>query len=210
MTWVVNYRRKILVGLVAGVIFVAVVFLAPPVLQRVLFGLIGVVLLIELTWQAKKYAYRLSSWLLVGAMVLMVYLGLSGMLRLTEYAEGRWMMLTAACIVAVTDIAAQVIGQRYGVPGTFWPSLSPNKTIHGVVGGVVCGMVAAGATVLLGSGWFILLLPILAVAGDLLESATKRSLGIKDFANYIPQTGGLLDRVDSWLPAFALAGWVLI
>jgi phosphatidate cytidylyltransferase len=64
--------------------------------------------------------------------------------------------------------------------------------------------------VLLGSGWFILLLPILAVAGDLLESATKRSLGIKDFANYIPQTGGLLDRVDSWLPAFALAGWVLI
>lgn len=213
MTWVVNYRRKILVSLAAGAVFLIVVFLAPPVVQMVIFGLLGAGMLLELSWQAKQRARRLSSWLLVVALTMLVFVGLSGMFRLTESPHGPWYIFAIACIVVGTDVSAQYIGQRYGVPGTFLPELSPNKTLHGVCGGIVCGVLVACVFALFTGGMSWILFPVLsvlAVAGDLLESATKRSLGIKDFAHYIPQTGGLLDRIDSWLPAFALAGWVLV
>ncbi len=212
VTWVVNYWRKIIIGLVAGGVFVSVIFLAPVVAQKVLFVVVGAVVMLELSWQAARRARRVSSWILVTVLAVVILLGLSGMVRLVESSQGSWYIFAIACSVAATDVAAQYIGQRYGKPGTFWPTLSPNKTLHGVLGGLVCGLVAASiaAAMIGGIAWLIFpLLPALAVAGDLLESAVKRSLNIKDFASYIPQTGGLLDRVDSWLPVLALAGWTL-
>ncbi len=213
VAWVMNYRRKILAGLVAGTVFLIVIFLAPAMVQTVFFGLIGVGVLLELSWQAVRRARQLSSWLLVLALMALIFTSLGGALRLVEDPRGSWYMFAIACIVSTTDVVAQYTGQRYGTPGTFLPSLSPSKTLHGVYGGIVSGMVVACVFALFLGGvtWCVLpLLPALAIAGDLLESATKRSLGIKDFASYIPQTGGLLDRVDSWLPALALTGWLLV
>ena len=53
------------------------------------------------------------------------------------------------------------------------------------------------------------LLPIAAQAGDLLESALKRRIGVKDSSGLLPGHGGLLDRMDSQLLAGPLLYWIL-
>lgn len=85
------------------------------------------------------------------------------------------------------------------------PSISPNKTIEGVLGSLA-GTTAAVA----GLGIFFglpvqemailgLLIAVLATLGDLVESVAKRYAGIKDSGNIIPGHGGIWDRFDSVL-----------
>ena len=130
-------------------------------------------------------------------------------------AEGpRWLMLALA-IVWAADSGAYFAGRRFGRT-KLSPRISPNKTVEGLLGGVVAGMVLAlaaapfaGASVkqlpavAIVAIWTILF----AVVGDLYESLLKRHVGAKDSGNLIPGHGGVLDRIDSVLaalPVFAL------
>ncbi|MGB9845975.1 MAG: phosphatidate cytidylyltransferase, partial [Desulfotomaculales bacterium] len=86
------------------------------------------------------------------------------------------------------------------------PGLSPRKTIEGAAGGVLGSILVAGAFLflypflspapVLGLGF---LLGLAAQAGDLVESAFKRQVGVKDAGVLIPGHGGMLDRFDSML-----------
>lgn len=102
-------------------------------------------------------------------------------------------------IVAVTDTAAYFTGKAVGkVP--FSPA-SPNKTLEGVLGGII---VATIVGTLMGLGFlpfFKALLIALAVSvssifGDLFESSLKRQAGVKDSGTFLPGHGGILDRLD--------------
>lgn len=213
MVWVVNNQRKIIVGLVAGALFVLLLFWAPLSVQRVVCAVLVAAAIVELNAQAVRHARQKAQWALVVLLALFIAAGTTGLLRLADAPQGAWYVFVVAVVVAATDVGAQCIGQYIGAPGTFFPTLSPNKSLHGVLGGFACGMVAAIISAIAMGGdarvWMVfLVLPVLAVVGDLVESATKRRLGIKDFGSYIPQTGGLLDRIDSWLLPLALVGWV--
>ncbi|MBL6989374.1 MAG: phosphatidate cytidylyltransferase [Bacteriovoracaceae bacterium] len=110
------------------------------------------------------------------------------------------------------DTAAWFVGKNWG-KHKLWPSISPNKTIEGFIGGVVF------ATILGASLWGLLLgeftikmvifmsvLAICAQLGDLVQSKFKRQFQIKDSSDLIPGHGGVYDRVDSLLflsPLFA-------
>jgi len=84
--------------------------------------------------------------------------------------------------------------------------LSPGKTIEGAVGGVVGSLLVAVVFIflypslprvpLLLLGLFV---GIAAQVGDLVESAFKRQVGVKDAGDIIPGHGGMLDRFDSML-----------
>ncbi|HEY0503539.1 MAG TPA: phosphatidate cytidylyltransferase [Lysobacter sp.] len=141
----------------------------------------------------------------------------------SQPAGHRW-LLTALAIVWAADSGAYFAGRKLG--GRFFahklaPRISPNKTIEGLAGGVVAG-------VLVGMGFALLAgatpaqLPAVAlvafaavlfsVVGDLFESLLKRHAGVKDSGNLIPGHGGILDRVDgvlAALPVFALGKAVL-
>ena len=53
-----------------------------------------------------------------------------------------------------------------------------------------------------------LFLACAATLGDLVESHFKRDLGIKDMGTLLPEHGGLMDRLDSLLPAAAMT-WII-
>lgn len=85
------------------------------------------------------------------------------------------------------------------------PRVSPNKTWEGSIGGFVSGFLGSLiyglialhniplSLVIAGS----IVLPLVAQIGDLSFSSVKRRFGIKDFGNFLPGHGGILDRIDS-------------
>jgi phosphatidate cytidylyltransferase len=99
-----------------------------------------------------------------------------------------------------TDIGAYFAGRAIGGP-KLAPRISPNKTIAGLVGGMIsAGLVGYAWTQLLSlSGALFWLAPLFAAAaqaGDLFESWLKRRAGVKDSGTWLPGHGGALDRLD--------------
>ncbi len=105
----------------------------------------------------------------------------------------------------VGDTFAYFVGRAYG-RSQFAPLISPNKTIEGLVGGVVGGTLAfwcAGLYQDWLTGWDALLIGFLvaitAPLGDLFESLVKRDLEVKDTGSLFGAHGGVLDRLDAVL-----------
>ena len=102
------------------------------------------------------------------------------------------------------------------MPSGRQPRISPNKTIEGLLGGLLLSLaVAMVGAMLIGArvdqlpaiGLVALATVLFSVVGDLFESLLKRHAGVKDSGDLIPGHGGLLDRMDSVLaalPAFVL------
>jgi phosphatidate cytidylyltransferase len=113
-------------------------------------------------------------------------------------------------VVWVTDIGGYFAGRGIGGP-KLWPRVSPKKTWAGAIGGFVASLVIAlgfAAFKLGETGPLLLLAAALSIAsqlGDLFESAVKRRFGVKDSSQIIPGHGGLLDRLDGFVAAIALA-----
>jgi phosphatidate cytidylyltransferase len=121
-------------------------------------------------------------------------------------------------VVWSTDIGAYFAGRAIG-GAKLAPSISPNKTISGLIGGVIAATILAGSWVYaVGLPAMLLwLAPPFAVAaqlGDLFESGLKRQAGVKDSGSWLPGHGGLLDRLDGLVPvsvltaALMVAGWL--
>ncbi len=107
-------------------------------------------------------------------------------------------------IVVATDIGAYFAGRAIGGP-RLAPSISPNKTWAGLVGGVVAAtvfgaIIATTAHLPYRALWLAPVLAIAAQLGDLLESGMKRRADVKDSGRILPGHGGVLDRVDGMLP----------
>jgi phosphatidate cytidylyltransferase len=108
------------------------------------------------------------------------------------------------CVVtALNDIGQFLVGTRFG-RHKLAARVSPNKTWQGVGGGlassVLFSMAVGHALGLASLPWLCgmgIALCVAGLAGDLLFSAAKRLLGIKDYSGLIPGHGGILDRVDS-------------
>lgn len=117
-----------------------------------------------------------------------------------EYGVGALLWLVA--VVALTDIGAYAVGKSIGK--TPFCETSPNKTMEGVVGGVVVatagGMFFGLPIVDLGIAFLIsFFVAVSSVFGDLFESSLKRQAGVKDSGDLLPGHGGVLDRIDGYL-----------
>jgi len=114
-------------------------------------------------------------------------------------------------LIWATDSGAYFIGKSIGKK-KLWPEISPNKTVEGSIGGIVCAMVVGALFAIFSeipTNFFSLLaitvvLSIFGQIGDLVESAFKRHFNVKDSGNILPGHGGILDRFDSLLFVFPL------
>lgn len=132
-----------------------------------------------------------------------------------------WWLMYVFLLVWCADSGAYFVGRKFG-KRKLAPNVSPNKSVEGLIGGLVTsGVVAAivGQYLQLSGGalaWFLALSAVTVAAsvlGDLFESMLKRRAGIKDSGNILPGHGGVLDRIDSLLsatPVFALGFWLLL
>jgi len=120
---------------------------------------------------------------------------------------GRYICLETLWIVLVySDSAQLVIGRQFGrTPAV--PSISPNKSLEGYIGGIAIAYLVAT----FGHGWMsipTLVTLIAGVVGDLYFSYFKRRAGVKDFSNLLGPHGGLCDRIDSFVFAIlSLYAW---
>ena len=123
--------------------------------------------------------------------------------------------------IAFSDVGGYFAGRKFGKTklGAISPAAgktSPNKTVEGVIGGCVFSLVLAtlGAWVQNWPYWFVLgpvhgvTLALLGLVGDLTASMLKRDAGLKDFGDLIPEHGGIMDRVDSYIFT-APYGWLM-
>lgn len=146
------------------------------------------------------------------------YIGLLGSfaaLILRIPAQGVSILLLAVVSAVMADVGGFFVGRRFG--SRQLAAVSPNKTVEGLVGGVVAsliGVIIFGS--ILGFGPFSfgqvlvfgLLTGVAAPFGDLCESLVKRDLGIKDMGSILPGHGGLLDRFDGLLFVLPVAYYV--
>lgn len=104
----------------------------------------------------------------------------------------------------ISDSFAYLVGSKFG-KRKLAPHISPNKSVEGLIGGVVStmlvGLVVEYLEPSLRGNWIVvsLIIAILAPVGDLAESKLKRKFKVKDSGNLIPGHGGLLDRLDSFI-----------
>ena len=185
--------------------------LGPSIWALLVPTVIALVLLIR---GRTTFGDSLTGWWL-GAVL---YLGVLGghLVLLREVDEGqRWLLVLLGTVFA-TDTGAYAIGRLFG-RHKMAPQISPKKTWEGAVGGYAFGAAAGVAAPLLldldATNLTIALIaagaPIAAISGDLVESALKRRLGVKDMSNLLPGHGGFLDRLDSLLFAGPWIYWIV-
>ena len=123
-------------------------------------------------------------------------------------------VMTFVVLVGCNDTFAYLTGVLFG-KHPLAPKISPKKTIEGLIGALVF-TVAGGSLAfhyIMGAEWWLgaiagLLTVFTATSGDLIESALKRDMAIKDMGSLLPGHGGIMDRLDSVLfaaPALWLA-----
>lgn len=120
--------------------------------------------------------------------------------------DGEWWVLWLLAVIFAGDTGAFYFGRTWG-KRKLYPTVSPGKTWEGAVGGTVACLLAG---VLLGQRWLpevsvrflaslSLILAVLGLLGDLMESMIKRQAQVKDAGQLLPGHGGMLDRLDSIL-----------
>jgi len=202
---------ELAVRVVSGVVMaVAAVLLA--VNGGVLFALFWIAAGAVIFWEwvnLVAHVERRAQWLAVGV----IYAGAAAFCPIMLRADPDYGLITIIFLFAVvwmTDVVAFFVGRLVGGP-RLWPAVSPNKTWSGAVGGFAGAIIAAfmvasfaalshRAAVVLGA-----VLSVASEAGDLFESHVKRRFGVKDASHIIPGHGGVMDRLDGFIFAAALA-----
>ena len=163
-------------------------------------------LIMAFTYGGLLFSYALS----------LRYFNSSNLSLIDVKLNGRQSIMYVYTIVLITDTFAYLVGSKWG-KRKLCPTISPNKSLEGAIGGAVFGTIVGALILFLykitnipeNAGMFILIVIIgillsfviscTVQIGDLVESKFKRSLDLKDFGKILPGHGGILDRFDSFI-----------
>lgn len=137
----------------------------------------------------------------------LIYLPLLGgfVILLAHPSTGFQRVMTLIVLIGLNDTFAYVVGVLIG-RHPMMPSISPKKTWEGFVGAFIFTVAGSAFAFeyLMNMHWWIgvpvgAAAVLTATCGDLIESAVKRDLQLKDMGTLLPGHGGMLDRIDSAL-----------
>ncbi|MCM3725951.1 phosphatidate cytidylyltransferase [Neobacillus cucumis] len=136
-----------------------------------------------------------------------IYVGIGFYFFIETREAGLVYVFYSLFIIWATDSGAYFFGKAMG-KNKLWPEISPNKTVEGSLGGVVCAVIVGILFSLFSSSIPVSLVTLMGITvvlsvfgqiGDLVQSAFKRHFNVKDSGNILPGHGGILDRFDSLL-----------
>jgi phosphatidate cytidylyltransferase len=125
------------------------------------------------------------------------------LILLATPSNGFQRVMTFVVLVGCNDTFGYFVGVLFG-KHPLVPTISPKKTWEGLAGSVVFTIVGGCLAFhyIMNMDWWIgiivgLMIVFTATCGDLIESAMKRDLSLKDMGTLLPGHGGMLDRLDS-------------
>ncbi len=151
----------------------------------------------------------------IAAALVIPYL-LTSLVRIQGLPLGRFYIVIPFIMAFLPDSGAYFVGRAFG-KHPLAPVISPKKTLEGVAGGALSGIVGMLLYALVLDLGFLMdvnylyaviygvLAALASVFGDLCFSVVKRQTGIKDYGHLIPGHGGILDRFDSMMVVGPLA-----
>jgi CDP-diglyceride synthetase len=186
-------------------------------LSSIAWWSVALVLVLSYPKSVKLWGTNFFNKLLFAFFTLMPFFIAMIQLRQINYGlnsyEGAYWLLYILVLVWATDSGAYFAGRLWG-KHKLAPSVSPGKTIEGLMGGVASSIII-GLLVYYSHFFNAPFYPFMissvvaifaSVLGDLTESMFKREANIKDSGHLIPGHGGILDRIDSLtaaMPIFA-------
>jgi len=184
--------------------FFSSIFLAPLIIFLIYSGkyyffllllMISIISIYE-TFQLKKTTIKLVICLLLFSFTFSA-------IEIINKINGNYIILNIFFLTCLSDIGGYFFGKIFG--GKKIKIISPNKTYFGFLGSILFALLGCYAANILGwqlgndiflNYFFVFICTLVVIFGDLLFSYFKRKCLIKDFSNFIPGHGGLLDRID--------------
>jgi phosphatidate cytidylyltransferase len=215
--------RNISLFTIPGLLSIALlwIFLLPKEYQQFFYvinytkvELAFIVVLLFLTYTVatkNKFTFEDVGFSVLGT----IYVGLGFYYFMETRDAGLTYIFYSLFMIWATDSGAYFIGKAFG-KRKLWPEISPNKTIEGSLGGVVCAVIVALLfsiftnidASLMQLFVITIVLSIFGQIGDLVESALKRHFNVKDSGRILPGHGGILDRFDSLLFVWPLISFL--
>jgi phosphatidate cytidylyltransferase len=222
------------IGLALGALWLVTLFAVLPGangarLEALLLAVGGILLLVQILFDARAQRPMESAAItllglfyvpfLMGFYIRLAQWDATGPLTLSR--GGIFLAFYASLVVKFTDVGAYAAGMTFGRHKMF-PRISPAKSWEGLAGGLLMSVIFSVGAVLVAHSWSVvpktplthmrlpvaaglgLLLGVVGVLGDLVESMFKRSVKAKDSSGVVPGLGGLLDVFDSLLFAPAV------
>ena len=205
----VKYRPAALLGYVTTVGLSVGVFWQGSDAYPIVLGLAFVV---AMMWHLFGVGERLMLPDLSATFLGIMYVGVLGSFAalLLTFEHGVYLVVGCVIVSVGSDLGAWAVGRLMG--RTLLTTISPGKTVEGLVGGFIIAFVAVLALPSLfdWQPWvdpgtfgdrivFALAACVMAPVGDLAQSLIKRNLEVKDMGFLLPGHGGILDRFDSLL-----------
>lgn len=222
-----GHRPLYIVGIATALLFVCSAYIAiaysttriliPGLILAVVVSIIWLIVdhMRERATLGDSERNQFRDWLLTFAGA--IYAGglLSYVLLLRSLERGDALLAIVVFGTAACDSGAYLVGSRFGRT-KFAPRISPKKTWEGTIGGFLTSVV-----VVVLSAWLFdlqvlpavgmgVLIAVAVIAGDLVESIIKRSVGAKDSGTWIPAQGGILDVIDGFMFAVVVTFYYVL